>query len=350
VDSSFGAPGESDRPNSSRSAYPVPLNEAGRVSSLRLLKLLGVEDDPWWEVLTRLAAQICGTRFAVVNLIEATYQYSLAPFGHVAAPADRGDSMCATSIVSATPSFTADARLDVRWADNPFVTGELGEVRTYVAAPLMLPTGHTIGTICAFSHTVIEVSPGQISGLSDLAALTVRMLEIRERSLQFSLAATRDPLTELPNRALMSETLAQNLLRHARHEANVAAVFIDLNDFKPFNDTYGHGVGDELLRAVARRLLIRVRSSDLVARVGGDEFVIVCSSVPDDAVAWTIDRVVEEVRMAFVMPFILSVGPVEVGASVGIAYAQSPRDSTDAILDRANKAMYVDKARRTTRN
>jgi diguanylate cyclase (GGDEF)-like protein len=328
--------------------YPgVPDNEAGRVSSLRLLKVLGAEDDPWWATVTRLAAGICGTPFAVVNLIEATYQYSLAPYGFEATTVERADSMCATSIMSSTPSFTADASQDVRWADNPFVTGVLDRVRAYAAAPLTLPNGHAIGTICAFSRTPTEMRPEQVKGLADLAELTVQMLEIRERSLQFSLAATRDPLTELPNRALMNESLGQALLRHARREANVAVIYLDLDGFKPINDEYGHGVGDEMLRAVTTRLLTSARSTDLVARVGGDEFVIVCSSLPDENVPWTIDRVVDEVRMAFAVPFILSVGPVRVGASFGVAYAHSPAETPEAILARADKAMYANKVNRT---
>ena len=127
--------------------FPVPINEAGRVSSLRLLKLLGVEDDPWWETVTRLAARISGTPFAVVNLIEANYQYSLASHGYVAETVQRRESMCARSIMSSTPSFTPDASTDARWIDNPFVTGEIDQVRGYISAPLELPNGHTIGTI-----------------------------------------------------------------------------------------------------------------------------------------------------------------------------------------------------------
>ena len=316
------------------------------MSSLRLLKLLGTEDDAWWPTVTRLAASICGTPFAVVNLIETTYQYSLAPFGYVAETVDRAESMCATAIMSPLPSYTADASIDARWAGNPFVTGDIDRVRAYLSAPLTLPNGHTVGTICTFSHAVTEMTPEQIDAVNDLAKLTVAMLEIRERSMQFSLAATRDPLTELPNRALMNESLAQALSRHARHEANVGVIYIDLDGFKPVNDVYGHGVGDELLRAVAARLLRTVRSSDLIARVGGDEFVIVCSSVPDPTVEWTIERVVQDIQMAFAVPYILSVGPIRISASLGVAYAAIPTDSADAIIARADKAMYEDKAKK----
>ncbi len=340
-------PGPDAQPEASgRLTYPIPLNEAGRISSLRLLKLLGAEEDPWWDTVTRLAARICGTPFAVVNLIEATYQYSLGSFGYEAATVDRQDSMCATAIVSELPSYTADASQDARWADNPFVTGDIDKVRTYISAPLTLPNGHTIGTLCAFSREATGLTPDQIEAMRDLAELTVRMLEIRERSEQFSQAATRDPLTELPNRALMNETLGQALRRHSRGEANVAVVFVDLDEFKPVNDKYGHGTGDELLRAVAVRLMNSARSSDMVARVGGDEFVIICSSVPEENAPWSIDRVVEEVRMSFAVPFILGVGPVRIGASLGIAYATSPVETAAAILARADRAMYANKANR----
>jgi diguanylate cyclase (GGDEF)-like protein len=346
VVTSFSGAAPADGADSGVFSYPVPANEAGRVSSLRLLKLLGTEDDAWWPTVTRLAASICGTPFAVVNLIETTYQYSLAPFGYVAQTVDRAESMCATAIMSPLPSYTADASIDARWAGNPFVTGDIDRVRAYLSAPLTLPNGHTVGTICAFSHAVTEMTPEQIDAVNDLAKLTVAMLEIRERSMQFSLAATRDPLTELPNRALMNESLAQALSRHARHDANVGVIYIDLDGFKPVNDVYGHGVGDELLRAVAARLLRTVRSSDLIARVGGDEFVIVCSSVPDPTVEWTIERVAQDIQMAFAVPFILSVGPIRISASLGVAYAAIPTDSADALIARADEAMYEDKAKK----
>jgi diguanylate cyclase (GGDEF)-like protein len=332
---------------SRRLTYPIPLNEAGRISSLRLLKLIGVEEDPWWDNVTRLAARICGTPFAAVNLIEATYQYSLGAFGYEASEVDRGLAMCAVAITSPTPTYTGDASRDAQWADHPFVSGELDSVRTYYAAPLTLPNGHTIGTLCTYSRSVTDLTADQLEAMKDLAELTVRMLEIRERSEQFSQAATRDPLTELPNRALMSETLGQALRRHSRGEANVAVVFLDLDHFKPVNDRYGHGVGDELLRVVATRMLGSARSSDMVARVGGDEFVIICSSVPEENAPWSIDRVIEEVRMSFAVPFILSVGPVRVGASIGIAYASSPVETAEGILARADRAMYANKAERS---
>jgi diguanylate cyclase (GGDEF)-like protein len=346
MDNSAGE-GAWSKGTTSSAPFPIPANEAGRLASVRLLKLLGAEDDPWWYLVTRLAAQICGMPFAAVNLIESTYQYSLASYGYIAEAVDRGDSMCATSIMSSKPSFTVNAQLDPRWTDNPFVNGEIDRVHAYAGAPLTLSTGHTIGVICAFSRETVALTSGQIDGLADLAAITVQMLDIRERSLQFSLVATRDPLTELPNRALMNETLTQNLSRHDRGEANVAVIFIDVIDFRLLNDRFGHAVGDEVLRSIARRLLIRVRSSDLVARVGGDEFVIVCSSVPDYITTWTVDRVVEEVRTAFTAPFMLSVGPVQIDAAVGLAYAEELSDSATAILGRAESAMHIEKAEKT---
>jgi len=328
-----------DLPRPAGGDFAVPANKIGRVSSLRLLRLVGAKPDPWWEKATRLAAQICGTPNAVVNLIDATQQFSLSAHGYQAAPVPRGSSMCATSIAQQTASFTNDATLDSRWAANPFVTGELDRVRGYVAAPLTLTSGHTIGTICAFSRSVTNLTADQVASMEDLACMIVQMLELRERVEHLSLVATRDPLTELPNRALMDESLAHALARFERGESNIAALFVDLDGFKQVNDRYGHAVGDELLRAVASRLIRCVRATDIVTRPGGDEFVIICSSLPDPATAHSLRRVTDAIAKAFREPFELSVGSLTAQASIGIAYPE-PGDSPASVLHRADISMY----------
>jgi diguanylate cyclase (GGDEF)-like protein len=319
--------------------FPTPDNEIGRVSSLRLLRLVGTEPEPWWQWATGLAAQICGTPHAVVNLIDATQQFSLAPHGYTAVPVSRAASMCATSIMDTSPSFTEDATQDGRWSSNPFVTGEIDRVCGYFAAPLTLTNGHTIGTICAFSRSVTDLTPAQVSAMNDLAAMTVHTLELRARVEHLSLAATRDPLTQLPNRALMDETLGQALARFNRGEANVAVVFLDLDGFKSINDQFGHAVGDELLKAVAGRLVNCVRATDVVTRPGGDEFVIVCTSAIDDTTSWSVDRVATAITDVFHEPFELSIGPIDARGSIGVAYPEDG-DTPSTLMHRADIEMY----------
>jgi diguanylate cyclase (GGDEF)-like protein len=153
--------------------------------------------------------------------------------------------------------------------------------------------------------------------------------------------ARHDALTNLPNRTLFRERLEAALLRVGRGD-RVAVACIDLDRFKPVNDTLGHLIGDELLKQVSERLANCVRDIDMVARIGGDEFAIVQSGADLDAsdFASTAQRLVEAVSA----PYMIDGNQVIIGASIGISVA--PEDGTDAelLLRNADLAMYRAKA------
>jgi diguanylate cyclase (GGDEF)-like protein len=147
-----------------------------------------------------------------------------------------------------------------------------------------------------------------------------------------------DSLTGLPNRALLRERLKHVAHRAVRNPSNVAVLFTDLDHFKRVNDTFGHSIGDELLVAVAQRLSGVLRPGDTLARLSGDEFVIVCEDLDraDNALA-----VAERVLAAFMVPFELTALSLAVSASVGIAYAGSGETAAfDQLLVSADTAMY----------
>jgi diguanylate cyclase (GGDEF)-like protein len=123
-------------------------------------------------------------------------------------------------------------------------------------------------------------------------------------------------------------------------EAVWAVVFVDLDDFKAINDAYGHGVGDEVLTAVAGRLSAGTRSPDLVARLGGDEFVVLLA-VPSPA---DLDAAVERIRGELARPLAVAGHTITVSASIGVARPR-PDDSPQDVLDRADRAMYDEKGR-----
>jgi diguanylate cyclase (GGDEF)-like protein/PAS domain S-box-containing protein len=154
-----------------------------------------------------------------------------------------------------------------------------------------------------------------------------------------------DPLTGLPNRILFNDRLHHALERGRRERTPTSLLGIDLDGFKQINDQYGHPVGDEVLVAVAERLTSVLRASDTAARVGGDEFSIVCenSGRPDaEALATRLrDRVSEPLRLAGGLRLPLTV-------SIGIGTAEGdvdPERAFEALVREADDAMYVDKAR-----
>ncbi|MFV2039026.1 MAG: EAL domain-containing protein [Acidimicrobiales bacterium] len=165
----------------------------------------------------------------------------------------------------------------------------------------------------------------------------------REALNELAYKATHDPLTELPNRTLLMDHIELDLARSERDRTPIAVLFIDLDRFKRVNDTYGHDAGDELLRKVAERMSSVLRPSDTVARMGGDEFVVLCEDIDGDVDAVTIAG---RVRSAIEdEPISIQGINMQVSASVGIAISNggSAREA-DTLLKRADTAMYRAKA------
>jgi diguanylate cyclase (GGDEF)-like protein len=165
---------------------------------------------------------------------------------------------------------------------------------------------------------------------------TDEALAKREEELAF--LATHDPLTDLPNRTLILGRLEQMLARAQRHQTPVAALFVDLDNFKAINDTLGHAVGDQLLMAVAARLTGVIRQDDAIGRIGGDEFVVIVEDVALDAGP---ELVAERLLTALNEPFKLGAKAettITLTASVGIAVAG--QGSAADLLRDADIAMY----------
>lgn len=165
--------------------------------------------------------------------------------------------------------------------------------------------------------------------------------EIRRAEAEVVRLARHDPLTDLPNRVLFNEKLEEGLNEVERGE-KIAVLCLDLDHFKDVNDSLGHPVGDELLKAVARRLNDGVRESDTVARLGGDEFAIVQSGIKD--VGRDVEQLASRLIEVIGTPFRLNEQEVVVGLSIGISI--SPDDSADSVelLRNADMALYRAKA------
>lgn len=153
--------------------------------------------------------------------------------------------------------------------------------------------------------------------------------------------ALHDPLTGLANRSLFRDRLTHAIDRNARTGATVAAVIIDVDDFKAVNDTLGHPIGDLLIVEIAGRLRSSVRVADTVARLGGDEFAVLLESVTDMA---SVLEATRRMLAVFETPCELADTPTAVTASIGLAMATADTDGPDELIRKADIAMYVAKA------
>lgn len=166
--------------------------------------------------------------------------------------------------------------------------------------------------------------------------------ERRDHQAQLERQANHDQLTGLPRRHLLADRLNQAMRRADRSGAQLALVFIDLDNFKYINDTLGHAAGDQLLVEVAERLSHSVRSSDTVARQGGDEFVLLLNELPGvESLISQLERLVEVIGR----PLALSGRTLQVGASLGVALYPDDGADADTLLKHADVAMYAAKHR-----
>lgn len=190
------------------------------------------------------------------------------------------------------------------------------------------------------SHLSIHYMPlrtesGEVDGF---VAMAQDITEHRQEAGRLLALSQRDPLTGLLNRAGLDAYMQRSLAQGGG--ANMALLYIDLDYFKPVNDTYGHPVGDELLKLFAQRLRSLVRPRDAVARLGGDEFAVVLEQVRELDHARTVAAKIVEAAQA---PFELQAATVFVGASVGLAFGVDPAKGAPDLIARADAKLYLAK-------
>lgn len=185
------------------------------------------------------------------------------------------------------------------------------------------------------NYTPLEGNGGPRVVVASLTDVTER----RSAEQQVAFLAYHDPLTELPNRTLLAEHLEQGLARARRYGRSVALLYIDLDGFKLVNDSFGHAAGDELLSRIAARLREGTRSADLLARQGGDEFLLLLTDIEGDVQA-VAERAAQTIRVALEAPFVLRGAEVQMGASVGIGIFPRDAQSARGLLQFADQSMY----------
>ncbi|MBF0414216.1 MAG: GGDEF domain-containing protein [Magnetococcales bacterium] len=164
------------------------------------------------------------------------------------------------------------------------------------------------------------------------------IIERKKAEEKISRMARTDALTQLPNRAALLERLHQEILRAKRKGERLAVMFIDLDGFKKVNDTHGHQVGDELLRIVGKRIIECLRESDVIGRLGGDEFCLILPNISfnEDAI-----KVAGKIIQSINQPCIIDNIPARVGASIGISLYPEHGIDTETLLRKADLPLYA---------
>jgi GAF domain-containing protein len=193
--------------------YPLPDDEEDRLGALRRYGVLDRGEAPDLDAVVRLAARITETPVAVINLLDGDRQWQAAAFGVERGELPREQSMCAYTILDPGTVVIEDSRVDERFADHPWVTGELGNVRLYAAAKLIAPVHHVVGTLCVFAEEPQVLTADQVAGLEDLARIVISLFEERAlvRELQQSARWQAELIADLERERRRNDHLLERL-------------------------------------------------------------------------------------------------------------------------------------------
>lgn len=168
-----------------------------------------------------------------------------------------------------------------------------------------------------------------------------RTAELEQLNDKLQRLATTDPLTGLANRNAMYQQLSQAMARAKRQGSSLALLYLDLDGFKTVNDQFGHLAGDKVLFEVSERLRDAVRETDLICRIGGDEFLLICEGLTQGAVLVQLtERLLHHVQQ----PFYHDTAQIQLGVSIGVAISNAGETAAEALIDAADRAMYDAKA------
>lgn len=260
-----------------------------------------------------------------------------------------GDTLCKRALDEGRPFVDDVAGC---WGDSDAARA-LG-ITAYLSEPVHVAAGELYGTLCGASGARIQVTDDTRRLLQMFSQLIARQLErdrllaqLKDENREYSRYALSDPLTGIPNRRALMNELARALANAGRADTAVHVAFVDLDGFKAINDQHGHDAGDRFLIAIARALVGGMRDGDFVARYGGDEFVVFGPATSDSHDA---SRAAIRERLQRLTTGRFSIGLHTLdyaGASVGVVTSGASERDCEALLARADAAMYeAKKARR----
>ncbi len=330
----------------------IPENENERIEALRNTRILDTPIQESFERITRLAQVLFQVPIVAFSLVDKDRQWFKSIQGLNVCETSRAVSFCGHTINQDDIFMVSDALQDARFADNPLVTQE-PNIRFYAGCPVRTVDNYKIGTLCIIDVKSRSFTPEQLLQLRDLAGLIENELEVNKVYLEkqqlleelshLKKAAMTDGLTRLYNRAGIENLLASKINHAINRQTSFGVALIDVDNFKKVNDKHGHGVGDEVLRQVARRLLRGYRCSDTIGRWGGEEFLVIIDfAKPKDILA-----AAERARN------LISAEPIEfdnkqlsitVTTGISIFDPKQPVDIKE-LVSQADKALYKGKHR-----
>jgi diguanylate cyclase (GGDEF)-like protein len=315
----------------------VSNDEAARLAALHRYKILDTAPEESFDRITRLAKTVLQTPMVMVSLVDADRQWFKSRQGTSMTETPRSVSFCTHTIKTDEPLIVHDALEHPLFYNSPLVQGP-PHVRFYIGVPLVMFDGHRIGALCAVDQQPRELSADQINVMRDLARLVVDEIELRQ-------IATTDSLTGALTRRGFDIEINREFKRAARDNHDLSLIAVDVDHFKSVNDTCGHAAGDLVLQTVVAQIKRALSNKTLVARIGGEEFVI---ALPETGAEKAM-AIAEEIRQVIADTKVQAQSrTIAVTASFGIACGNDEDDDWNTILKAADTALY--EAKQTGRN
>ena len=317
-------------------AMNLPLGEQVRLSALHRYRILDTPSELQFDRLVELAARFFDLPMALISFVAEDRQWFKANQGLAISETPRCESFCAVAIERHGVMIVPDTLLDAEFRSYPVVLGE-PHIRSYAGAPLVTPDGQKLGTFCVLGTEPRTFTSKEQDLLVSFAEMAMTELQRRLDLQDLNEVAMTDALTGLPNRVQFRQQLTQACHRADLSGEKVVVGLLDLDQFKRINDTFGHAAGDEVLREVGRRLKDTIATGDVVARISGDEFVLLLSDVLSVENVSVVTRRLED---SFAVPFVVEGQEVYVHWSLGWSVYPDDAHQLDILLGHADAAMF----------
>ncbi len=306
--------------------------EDARLAALDSYDVLDTPTELIFDRITRIASNALDVPMASVSLIDGHRQWLKSRQGSLGQQTCRDEAFCYVTVQQSEPLIVEDASTDPRFKDNPLVLGA-PHIRFYAGVQLCTRDGHNLGALCVIDTKPRRLDARQVTLLKDLTEMVMSEFEARK-------LARTDALTGALTRRGFRDEAERALSLASRHSHPLSCIALDLDHFKKINDTHGHAIGDRVLVEAVKACRERLRASDILGRIGGEEFAIVLPHTDlADATA-----LADQMRAALQQRLIvLPTETISVSASFGIAARAGTDVDLDELLRRADMALYAAK-------
>ncbi|WP_377297313.1 sensor domain-containing diguanylate cyclase [Rhizobium sp. SGZ-381] len=322
-------------------------SEIDRLDAVRSVNPASVGSTQELRVLAELAQQVYDVPRAAVHLLDDHWQLNAVQVGIELPDCSRDIAICTRVVTSGQTLVIPDMRQVPALSALPFVTQD-PFLRFYAGAPVAVEDGLVVGSFCIVDTEPRSADTVDRQSLIRFAEVASALLRLQRNNFRLSLsekdwryAALTDPLTLFYNRAALPALVDPMLEARATAASLSGVLYLDMDGFKSINDRFGHAVGDEVLSQAAARIRTALSPSDIVVRMGGDEFAIFIEQV---ASCHELALLAERLLALFRLPFVIGREQLSARLSIGGALSGAGRAEREALLHSVDQALYRAKA------